>query len=231
MDSMSPAEAVTGGVWVTYAELARRRGVSRAAITKRVNRLAAERRIETRAEGSSRLVELASFDRAIGEVGDAVKALAAETVRARRGGRRPEDGAADMSWPAGSPGDEGKGRESSRMPGTLAAAQTERAQYEARLKALDLAERQRLVLPIGGEHGVETAVTAIGIALARDADGLARYADDIATAVSKDGVAGARRVLKEIGVRFRETFAASLAALAADGEAAEKAGPIETETE
>lgn len=213
---MSPAEAVAGGVWVTYAELARRRGVSRAAITKRVNRLAAERRIETRAEGSSRLVELASFDRAVGETGDAVKAIAAETARVRRGGGRPDD--------AG-------GAEQGRMPGTLAAAQTERAQYEARLKALDFAERQRLVLPIRGEHGVETAVTAIGIALARDADGLARWADEIATAVSKDGVAGARRVLKEIGVRFRETFAASLAALAADGEAAEKAGPIETETE
>ena len=228
---MSPAEAVAGGVWVTYAELARRRGVSRAAITKRVTRLAAEQRVETRAEGSSRLVELASFDRAVGEAGDAVKTLAAETARNNRRGRQAGDGAVDAPRPAGSAGTDGGGGEPGRMPGTLAAAQTERAQYEARLKALDLAERQRLVLPIRGEHGVETAVTAIGIALARDADGLARWADEIATAVSKDGVAGARRVLKEIGVRFRETFAASLAALAADGEAAEKAGPIETETE
>lgn len=69
------------GVWVTCAELARRRGVSRPAITKRVDQLEVEGKIHSRREGKSRLVDLAAFDRAVGEVGDAVKEQAAESSR------------------------------------------------------------------------------------------------------------------------------------------------------
>lgn len=192
-------EPDVGGVWVTCADLARRRNVSRAAITKRVGQLEAEGKISTRREGKSRLVELASFDRAVGETGDAYKEQAAESAR-----RSP-------SAPA------------------MRDAQTEKAQYEARLKALDLAERMGELLPIRGEHGIEAAAAAIGVALARDADGMIRYADDIATAVSKEGVAGARRVLREIGNKFRQSFAESLAKLAAAGQEAEQPGVIETE--
>lgn len=188
-------EAGGGGVWITCAELARRRGVSRAAISKRVGQL--EGKIETRREGKSLLVELASFDRAVGATGDAVKEQAAATAR-------------KTSAPA------------------MRDAQTERAQYEARLKALDLAERQRAVLPIKGAHGIEAAAAEIGAALARDLDGLARYADEIATAVSKDGVAGARRLLKEIAVKVRRQVAESLSQIATKGTDAERDGLIET---
>jgi DNA-binding Lrp family transcriptional regulator len=205
---MIPNDAGAGGVWVTCADLARRRNVSRAAISKRVKKLEADGLIATRTNGASKEVELASFDRAIGETGDAVKEQAAETRRTRQ---------ADKPSSGGS--------------GPMRDAQTERAQYEARLKALDLAERQGQILPIRGEHGIEAAAVAIGIAIARDADGLIRYADEIATAVSKEGTAGARRVLKQIGTRFREQVAASLGEIAARGTAAERAGPIETEVE
>lgn len=201
---MAPNDAGAGGVWVTCAELARRRGVSRAAITKRVDALAKEGKIDTRRDGKSRLVELASFDRAVGETGDAVKEQAAETRKATE-------------------------PTSPTQSSAMRDAQAERAQYEARIKALDLADRQRQVLPIKGDHGIEAAAIAIGVAIARDADGLMRYADEIATAVSKEGVAGARRVLKDIGTRFRQSVADSLMALAAEGEAAERAGPIETD--
>lgn len=195
-------EAGGGGVWITCADLARRRGVSPAAITKRVDKLEQARKIETRRDGRSRLVELASFDRAIGETGDAIKEQAAETTARQR--------KSQPSAPA------------------MRDAQTERAQYEARLKALDLAERQKALLPITGAHGIEAASGAIGVVLARDLDGLTRYADEIATAVSKDGVAGARRLLKEIAVKVRRQVAESLSQLASQGAAAERDGPIET---
>lgn len=194
----SNVEAGGGGVWITCADLARRRNVSRAAITKRVGQLEAEGKIATRREGKSRMVELAEFDRAVGEVGDAVKEQAAQTTK----GSTPTPVMRD--------------------------AQTERAQYEARLKALDLAERQRALLPIKGAHGIEAAAAEIGVVLARDLDDLAGYADDIATAVSKDGVAGARRLLKEIAVKVRRQVAESLSQIANQGTAAERDGPIET---
>lgn len=191
--------ADNGGVWVTCADLASRRNVSRAAITKRVDALEREGKITTRREGRSRLVDLAAFDRAVGETGNAVKEVAATTARDQR------DATPKMRD-----------------------AQTEKAQYEARLKALDLAERQRHLLPITGEHGIEAAMIEIAATLARDADGLVRHAEEIATAVSRDGVNGARRVLKDIGRRFRTQMATSLNDLAAKGQEAERVGPIET---
>ncbi|GLS29946.1 hypothetical protein SAMN04488498_104349 [Mesorhizobium albiziae] len=196
---MDPNEADSGGVWVTCAELARRRGVSRAAITKRVDQLESDGKIATRRDGKSRMVELVSFDRAVGQTGDAVKEHAAETRK-----------------------------ETANNSAAMRDAQTERAQYDARLKALDLAERQGAVLPIKGEHGIEAAAAAIGIVLARDLDGLARYADEIAAVVSREGVAGVRRLLKEISVKVRGEIAAALSQIAAQGQAAESAGPIET---
>lgn len=189
-----------GAVWVTSAELAKRRGVSRQAIGKRLDQLEAEGRVVTRREGRSRLVDLASFDRAVGDTGDAVKEQAAETVR----------------------------ETSAKASPAMRDAQTERAQYEARIKALDLADRRKQVLPIAGEHGIEAAATRIGLALARDLDAMVRHADDIAAAVGKEGAAGARRILKEIATRARQTVAASLAEIAAEGAAAEKQGLIET---
>jgi biotin operon repressor len=196
----SNVEAEGGGVWISCAELARRKKVSRAAISKRVAQLADAGKIDTKRDGRSLLVELASFDRAVGETGDAVKEQAAET-------------SAQHKTKASAP---------------LRDAQTERAQYDARIRALDLADRQRAVLPIAGPHGIETAASAIGIALARDLDGLARYADEIAIAVSKEGVAGARRLLKEIGQAVRRQVADSLSKIAEQGTDAERDGPIET---
>lgn len=198
-EGMAPDEADGGGVWVTCAELARRRGVSRAAITKRVDQLEREGRVATRRAGRSREVELASFDRAIGETGDALREQAAETAR----------------------------RTAAASP-SMRDAQTERAVYEARLKALDLAERQKALVPIKGDNGIEAAAEAIGVVLARDLDGLARHADEIATAVSREGVAGVRRLLKDISAKLRGQVAQSLSQVAAAGAEAERAGPIET---
>lgn len=188
------------GIWLTCADLAQRRGISRQAATKRVDQLERDGKLTTRREGRSRLVDLAAFDRAVGETGDAFREQSAETAREQR---------------AATPG--------------MRDAQTLKAQYEARLKALDLGEREKQLLPIAGEHGVASAAERIGIAMARDVDGLIRYADEIATAVSKEGVSGARRVLKDVARQIRQSMSASLARLAAEGRAAETAGPIETD--
>lgn len=196
---MQPEDA-SSGVWVSLSDLARRRGISRASAKERVDRLEVQGLVETRREGKLRLVELAAFDRAIGAAGDSVKDLAAATAR---GLREPELNA-------------------------YRDAQTVRARYEAQLKALDLAERRRKLLPIDGEHGIAVAAGKIGAVIAREMDGLVSHADDLVTAVGREGVAGARRVLKELGTATRTRIATALQGLAAEGEAAEAAGPIET---
>lgn len=189
------------GLWISISDLARRRGISRVSAKERVDRLEAQGLVETRRDGNKRLVELAAFDRAVGETGVAAKELAVDTAQDRGG-------------------PQARGYRD---------AQADRARYEAQLKALDLAERKRLVLPIGGEHGVEAATRAVAAAFTRDMDGLGRYADELATAVSKEGVAGARRILKEVGRSIRQSVADRLGELAAAGAAAERAGPLVTE--
>ena len=186
------------GIWISISELARRRGISKVSAKERVDKLEAKGLVTTMRQGNKRLVELAAFDHATGSTGDAVKELAAETSKDR----------AAVASPA------------------YRDAQTERAQYEAKLKALDLAERMKLVLPIKGEHGVEAAAAAIGVSLVQQLEGMPRMAEEFATAVSKEGVNGARRLLKEFATKMRTDLVASLAAIVEIGRDAEAAGPI-----
>ncbi|MGO4831829.1 winged helix-turn-helix transcriptional regulator, partial [Rhizobiaceae sp. 2RAB30] len=190
-----------GGVWISLSDLARQRNISRSSVKERVDRLEAEGLVSTRRSGKLRLVELAAFDRATGSVSDFGKELAASVAK-------------EVHLP---------------VSGAYRDAQTKRAQYEAQLKALDLAERQGQLLPIKGAHGVEAAVTKIGLAIAHDLDTLALYAEEVATAVSKEGVTGARRVLKEAGAKVRRQIADSLIRIASRGLEAERVGPIETD--
>lgn len=189
------------GIWISISELARRRGISKVSAKERVDKLEAKGLVTTMRQGNKRLVELAAFDHATGSTGSAVKELAAETSKDR----------AAVASPA------------------YRDAQTERAQYEAKLKALDLAERMKMVVPLKGEHGVEAAAATIGAALVRDLESLPRMAEEFATAVSKEGVAGARRLLKEFVLKVRKDFAASLAIIADIGRQAEAAGSIEVD--
>lgn len=185
--------------WVSISEIARRKGLHRDSVRERVDRLVEKGLLQTRKEGRSRLVDLAAYDRAIGEAGDAYKEAAAETKREAPAAHKP-----------------------------LRDAQTERAQYEARLKALDLAERQGSVLPVKGDHGIEAALVRCGEVITREIDRFIDAAEDIAIATAKDGVSGARRVLKEEIRKRRSRIADALAEVISKGREAERTGPIQT---
>ncbi|TPN53992.1 helix-turn-helix domain-containing protein [Mesorhizobium sp. B1-1-7] len=108
------------GLWLTLAEIARRRGVSRAAISKRVKRLAAEGSIETKpGAGGTITVELAAFDLATNEQTpiDEGRAPPAVTQHSRRS-PKPQGAAAD------------------------------KVKYEAALRRLDYEERIKNLVPI-----------------------------------------------------------------------------------
>lgn len=189
------------GIWLSISEIARRKGLHRDSVRERVDRLVAKGMITTRTEGRSRMVDLVAFDRAVGDAGDAVKEAAAETKR-----EKPE---------TASP--------------KLRDAQTEKAVYEARLKALDLAERQGAILPIKGEHGAENAMARAGISIVREVEKIPLLADEIAVAVSKEGVTGAKRVLKEAVRQARVRIAEALRLIEAEGKAVETEGLITSE--
>jgi DNA-binding transcriptional ArsR family regulator len=186
---------IDGGLWITVAELAQRKGLTRQTVAERVNRLEEEGRISTRREGRSRLVELAAYDRAVGAVGDAAKEIGAQTKR-----------------------DEGSSENSG-----LRDAQTERAKYEARLKALDFAERSGLVIPVKGENGIEGALIKICDQVLRDLGTPMQWVDDLMDA-SRKGEPHLRRVIRTKIAEQRKLVAEHLMALAGEAAQAEADG-------
>lgn len=178
------------GLWLSVSEIARQKGKSRQAIAKRVDSLVEAGLIETRpGDGGTKLVNLAQFDRAVGETGDAFKETAAET--------RAESEADEVS-PA-SP--------------VLRDHQSRAAKYSADLKFLDLEERLGRLLPV--EVLKEAGIKA-GESIVRIIDRLPTYADVISNASVKDGPQGARGVLKEVARELRAAIAEAMGVMAAE---------------
>lgn len=178
------------GLWESVAEVARRKGIARQSLNERVDRLESEGRIKVRRDGRSKLINVAEFDRVVGEVGDAVKEGAAIT-------RAEAEAVGDDKNPA------------------LRDNQARAAQYTADLKYLDLEERLGRLVPVAE---VEDAAQKCAEATVRVVDRLPTYADAIAAAVGKDGPAGARAKLKEIAREIRQAIAEAHGELARKAE-------------
>jgi DNA-binding Lrp family transcriptional regulator len=176
------------GLWESVAEVARRKGITRQSLNERVDRLASEGLIKVRRDGRSKLINVAEFDRVVGEVGDAVKEGAAAT--------RAE--ADDLE----------------KNP-ALRDHQARAAQYTADLKFLDLEERLGRLVPVSE---VEEAAVKCAESTVRVIDRLPTYADAVAAAVGKDGPAGARAKLKEIAREIRQAIAEAHGELARKAE-------------
>lgn len=171
--------------WVSIAELARVKKISRQAASKRIKRLEAEGLLSTRMNGQLREVDLAEYDRVVGQVGNAFKEQSAATKR-----EEPE---------ANSP--------------KLRDAQADKANYEARLKALDYAERIGTVVPRRGPKGVETAVIKITEKLLRVFGSPMEWVPEIMEAARK-GEPELRRLLRTKIRENREHASNVLLALA-----------------
>ena len=181
--------------WASISELARLRGVDKAAISRRVARLAAQGLLTTRTgKQGTKLVNIAEFDRAAGEATDAVREL------------------------------NGRGATAPPAPGLatdpiLSREQARRAAYDADLKKLDLEERLGRIAPL---DRVRRATAEFTQSLARVIDMLPARVEEILAAGAKDGVNGARAVAKMIARELREEMAKTMAAIAdaAEGEGA-----------
>ena len=182
------SDDLSAGLWLSITQLAELKGVGKGWISERVKALESAGRIETKIEGRSKLVNLAQYDRAVGETGDAVKEGAAAT-------RADADDA-------------------EKNP-ALRDHQARAAQYTADLKFLDLEERLGRLVPVAE---VEDAAQKCAEATVRIIDRLPTYADAIAAAVGKDGPAGARAKLKEIARELRSGIAEAHGELARNAE-------------
>lgn len=172
------------GLWLSVSEIARQKNKSRQAIAKRVDSLVDAGLLETRAgDGGTKLVNLAQFDRAVGDTGDAFKEASAE-------GRAEIE--ADPTAVA-SP--------------VLRDHQSRAAKYTADLKFLDLEERLGRLVPL---DEVKSGGIKIGEAVVRIIGRLPTYAEAMAAACGKDGVQGARGMFKDIERDLRTAMAGEI---------------------
>ena len=194
--------------WLSITALAVRDGVSKQAISKRVLRFEAEGLVSTRhSRHGDKFVNVAEFDSAIAD-GFLPQQQSADTVRERR---------FEESAPArlGDP--------------TLTDAQTAKVLAESEIRKLDLAERRRLTLPIGGEHGVEAAMTRAAGEIARALDRIPARSADVTAAARKEGEHGVRRLLRQLVFDVRTVAATALQALHAEGDMAEGRGAYQVD--
>lgn len=181
MDPNTPDAA-----WVSISELARLKGLSKAAVSERVKGLVEKGQLSTKpGKGKVVLVNLAAFDRVIGETTDLAKAAGAETKR-QAAMPSPRDDAAPI----------------------YTAEQARHMAYRAESARLDLEERQGKILQVAD---VSNAVTTAGDAIARAIEQLPTMADDVAAEVARSGASGARAALKAKSRELRELVAKELA--------------------
>lgn len=187
--TVSPDEPV--GLWISIAELATRKSVSRQSAHERVGRLKKEGLITVRpGKGRSVLINLAEYDRAIGEVADLGRELGAAT---KRGGQDLADSDRLSTDP------------------TYTREQARNMSYRADMAKLELDERTGRLLR--KDEVVEAVLVATGT-FVQAVDRLPYYAEDLAAAVGRDGPHGARIILKKIAVEIRDQIARDLKAVA-----------------
>lgn len=186
--SDEPDDLAENGLWLSVAELARQRNITRQSAAERVDRLEAEGKLTTRRDGRSKLVNLAEFDLAIGEAGDAAREAAAET----KAEAEPDETHAPAA-PA------------------FRDHQTREKQYAADLKFIELQRELGRLVP--ADQVAEAAARCAEKALAV-IERLSTYSDTLAAAVAQDGANGARAKLKEITRDIRQGVADAMRDLA-----------------
>jgi DNA-binding Lrp family transcriptional regulator len=204
-------------VWMTTAEIARRKGVSRQAVHERVKALAADGRLEVRAgKGRERLVNLVAYDKAIGAVGDPAREAGAvtkaEDARALAGAPARE-GAGGLPLGVG-----GEGVVSPADP-TFRDARTQGAVYDAELKRIAIEEKLGKLVPV---DEVAAAMTKCAEAIVRAFDRLPARADELAGIATKEGAVGVRGALKGVCRELRQVLADQMKLLAAGTDASDE---------
>ncbi len=200
------AETSDDFLWVPIGELARRAGIAQPVMSRRIARLVQDGLLETRAgRQGAKLVNIAAYDRVRARTSDGIKSLAAASARTMPSVHIPPLDASQLAFgeaPA-------KADPNEKI---LSQEQARRVSYQAELARLDLEERLGKLVPI---NGVVSAAQICGDTIIRALDVYVQRAEEIAAAVAKDGVAGARGVAKQHTIEVRRAIAAAMNAIAA----------------
>jgi hypothetical protein len=174
------------GLWLSVTELALRKGVRKSTISEKVKRLVEAGRLTTKPGlGKVKLVNVAQYDLAIGEVGDGAREQGAATKRenARPAAPRSPDG--------------GKFRDE----------QTREKAYAADLKFIELERARGNLLPVADfEPLAEDAANRIGEII----DGLQARDSELTAIAIKEGENGMRAALKRITRSQRSAIATAM---------------------
>jgi DNA-binding transcriptional ArsR family regulator len=200
-------------IW-SMPQIAARDGISKQAVQKTVARLIEAGNItDVRRDGRGRVtgINVAEYDSARGTNADPAKLQGAETTRQMRG-------ELPLATAVPSP---------AAAPSEFTQANTLRAQYDAKLKELDLAKQLRLVLP---RDQVIEAQRKVLDAIVSQLNQLLSLDEDLIVA-AKESRAAVRALLKKAIFETRRAAAAALRELEAEGRAEKASGPVELELE
>jgi DNA-binding Lrp family transcriptional regulator len=177
------------GLWLSVAELARLKNLSRQSVHERVRRLVETGDLTTRGEGRSLRVNLAQYDLAIGSTGDAAREAGAATKAM-----------VDVDAPTSS---------------AFRDAQTREKQYAADLKYLELQQRLGELVPVAemklGTRNMAEAVLKV-------VTSLPSHAEVLAAAFTKAGIPQVRSELNAIVHSMRVEIAGAFGIIAENAE-------------
>lgn len=202
---LMPAPAAIDGsaVVVSVTELALVKGVSKQAISARLQRWEAQGLIRTGTRRGKRntvekTVSLAEYDTVAGEVSDPskIQGHATRAVMAAQAAGIDPPVPEITAPPAEDPASK-----------TLYREQARRAGYDADLREMQLRKQRGELLEI---EDVRSSMERCAEAIVRDVDQLPAFADDLAAAVASGGVPALREALKVKARELRERLARSM---------------------
>jgi hypothetical protein len=190
---MAEHTELDAGLWLSVTDLAARKGVRKSTISEKVARLVDLGRLTTKpGKGRAKLINVAEYDTAIGEVGDGAREQGAATKAAASAG-------------AGAP---------PRLPpdGRLRDEQTRDRAYSADLKFIELERARGNLLPVADfDPLAEDAASRIGDVI----DGLHARDSELTAIAIKEGENGMRAALKRIARAQRVAIVAAMKDMAA----------------
>lgn len=181
---------------LSATEIAARIGVSKQAISRRVQRLVDQHGLNVARDGAGRIVAIdaAQFEALIGHVGDASKVPISATPVAQERAAMDAPGALPQA-----------------QPDSLDEARRQQAWINARRSDIELAKVRRELVRV---DALAEAISVAGGHIAMIFDRLPSSADTLAAAMTDGGAAALRKALAELGRELRGDAAAALARVA-----------------
>lgn len=189
MSQTSFDSELDSGLWLSIAELARMKNLSRQSVHERVRRLVETGDLTTRGEGRSLRVNLAQYDLAIGSTGDAAREAGAATKAM-----------VDVDAPTSS---------------AFRDAQTREKQYAADLKYLELQQRLGDLVPVAE---MKDAGVKVGEVVVNVVTRLPSHAEALAAAFTRAGIPEMRSELNAIVYKMRVDIADAFGVMAENAE-------------